>query len=203
MGMDLGSANFDSSLGGEVDRKTEAYFVFNSDYDSDPDNSQIGGGSDTIEGLLVQASGSYTAKVTIYEKDKCKTTEDYDESEVYGPFDLNDPATGLDHYAVTLSPNSATTCGIIGVTLTAHDASHSAVVTDHSVTLGVSSAGPTWDDTGSATIAKTFSSATVTANLRSSSVVSNVQITLTDTTDGNIGLDSGESPTFGFTGARL
>ena len=112
------------------------------------------------------------------------------------------PAAGLDHYAVTLSPNSATTCGIIGVTLTAHDASHSAVVTDHSVTLGVSSAGPTWNDTGSATIAKTFTSATVTANLRSSSVVSNVQIELTDTNDGNIGLDSGESPTFGFTGAN-
>ena len=200
-GMDLGSANFDSPAGGQVDKDEEAYFVFNSDYDSNQDNSQIGDGSDTIEGLLVQASGSYTAKVTIYEKDKCKTTEDFDESNVYG-FDLNDPATGLDHYAVTLSSNSATTCGIIGVTLTAHDASHSAVVTDHSVTLGVSSAGPTWNDTGSATIAKTFSSATtVTANLRSSSVVSNTLVTVSDITDSNIGLDSGESPTFGFTSA--
>ncbi|MDB3986504.1 hypothetical protein N9417_05620 [Pseudomonadales bacterium] len=111
------------------------------------------------------------------------------------------PAAGLDHYAVTLSPNSANTCGIIGVTLTAHDTNHTALATDHSVTLGVSSAGPTWDDTGAATIDKTFSSATVTANLRSSSVVSNALVTLTDTTDSNITLDSGESPTFGFTSA--
>ena len=196
-GMDLGSANFDSSLGGEVDKKTQAYFVFNSDYDSNPDNSQIGGGSDTIEGLLVQASGSYTAKVTIYEKDKCKTTEDFDESNVYG-FDLNDPATGLDHYAVsydggsTTSDVSGSTCTAIPVTIVAHDISDSAVTATTTVTLTTSSDNGIWVANGTSSIDLTFGGATsVTTYLRHTTA----EPTTINVTDGSVTESASEDPT--------
>ena len=116
-------------------------------------------------------------------------------------FTVVEVAPSLDHYAISLSSNSASTCGVLAITVTAHNASDGEVATDHNVTLGVSISGPTWNETGSGTIGLTFNGNSVSANLISSAAISNLQVTLTDTTNNAIGIRGSESPTFAFTNA--